>query len=137
MDKTSRRRLTPLQILCLGDLALYAAVCIGIAFELVPRHIPAWSLVLFMIFAIYAYNKFYRRLLAFVRLAKREGRLLTANERRTRYRWLCCQFAVFILILAKVIPFGFSTAAFWCIFISALVVLIVLLEATREELFRE
>ena len=128
------KRLTTLQILALNDLSMFAGVGAGILWRVASRHIPLWVELLLLCLAFVLHRLYRRRFVALTRLARRMARKLPMPQRRVRYYWVCGQVFGVALIVAWIIPFGFTTAAFWCIYITALVVLVVLLEVSREEL---
>lgn len=132
---TNRKSLTALQLLALSDVSVLVWFGVGIFWHLTSRSFPLWAELLVLSLAGLVQWRYHRRFFALTRLARRVARSMPLPQRRTRYRWICAQFFAFALIVAWILPFGFSTAAFWCLYITALVVLVVLLEATRQELF--
>ncbi len=127
-------RLTTLQILALCDLRLLASVGAGILWRVASRHIPLWVELVLLGLALGLHHLYRRRFVALTRLSRRIARSWPMPQRRIRYYWVCGQVFGVALIVAWIIPFGFTTAAFWCIYITALVVLVALLEVAREEL---
>ncbi len=130
------RRSTPLQVLALCDFGMVAMACGVVLWHWTSRHLPLW-LELLLLTVVFMLRRLYkRRFAAMTRLGRRVARSLSLPERRVRYHWVCVQFALTAMIIAWAIPFPFATAAFWCIYVTALIVLVALLDAARQQLFR-
>jgi len=124
-----------LQLLALSDVSVLVWSGAGVLWHFTSGSFPFWAELLILGLAGLVQWRYHRRFFALTRLARRAARSLPLPERRARYNWVCAQFVVVALIVAWIIPFGFATAAFWCIYITALVVLVVFLEVARQELF--
>ena len=125
---------TPFQILALCDIRMIAMVGGGMAWSFAHRMLPIWGelVLLGVVFALH--HRYGRRFIALTRLAYRLSRTMSPAERRRRYHWHCGMMGTFTLLVAWILPFGFTTTAFWCLYLTFLVFMVAAHESAREGL---
>jgi hypothetical protein len=124
-----------LQVLAFLDFNIVGMVGAGLLWRWAGRHIPLWVQLLLLAFLVVMHRRYKRRLSAMARFERLVAGSLSPAERRARYHWICAQFVIAALLLAWAIPFAFSSAAFWCIYATVVIMLVALLISAREELF--
>ena len=130
------KRLSTLQVLALLDISGIAwALSFAVLCKISAWGKSTWFLVLDFAFCLCAIQFFsQKKVIAWQRWAQRTGKALTTQQSKARYNWMCAWCALSLFILAWLIPFGLTSAAFWCIYIIALVLMAVFLQSVREDL---
>ena len=125
---------SPLQILALCDIGTVVITGGWMAWSFAHRLLPIWGEVAVLVILYLLHRRYSRRFVALTRLAHRLTRTMSPAERRRRYHWHCGILGTFTLLVAWILPFGFTTAAFWCLFLTFLVFMVAAHESAREEL---
>ena len=128
--------LTPLQLVALSDLSMIVMVAWWVAWSFAYRILPVWGELVVLGVVYLLHRRYARRFVALTRLAYRLSRTMSPTERRRRYHWHCGMMGTFTLLVAWILPFAVTTAAYWCIFLTFLVFMVAAHESAREGILR-
>lgn len=105
-----------------------------IAWTIGHRVLPVWGGLMVLSFLYLLHRRYARRFVALTRLAYRLSLTMSPAERRRRYHWNCGMMGTQTLLVACILPFEVTTAAFWCLFLTFLVFMVAAHESAREGL---